>query len=51
MRIGNYAKARSEFEAALNGGRSDGDEVEYGIEDRGVKISMSNMMNLRFVAG
>jgi hypothetical protein len=47
MRVGKYDQARLEFGAALNGGREK-DGVEYGIEDPNRKISMINMLNLRY---
>lgn len=47
MRIGKHNLARIEFDAALNGGKSEKDVVDYGIDDPNKKISMQNMLNLR----
>ncbi|KAJ3395829.1 hypothetical protein HDU92_004842 [Lobulomyces angularis] len=47
MRCGIYEKAKKEFEAALNGGKGEDDEVEVGKANDGVKSSMESNLNIK----
>lgn len=47
MRVGKYAEARREFDAALNGGKSKEDTEVFGNDDQNSKISMSQLLSLR----